>query len=153
MSLHRVINAPFYKPEIMQAQPWQYVLPAFSYPVSWGGAAGLLATYDIGNTYDISIRRPIDIPTGDFMLAVSWVADGVTYRLKLWDAVDTLLWPVYAGESIGADALLEVWSAEDATATLAEDWSFYSGQMAELNDPMDLTPYTQPSNVVTLVAN
>lgn len=153
-SVHRYSDAAFVAPEPIQAQPYEYVVPVFDIDFTYTGVATLVATADMTNTtQNIALRRPMDPPEDepDYVFAVRWTLNGTNYRAKLWDDGGTLQWPVYNGETIGTDAVFEVWAvANVANVTLAEDYSFYSSQMKERADPMDLTPATQPSEIITL---
>lgn len=150
--LHRYSNTPFIPATILQCQRATYVVPAFTYPVTWLGVAGLLKRYPINNTGAIALALPILPPTGDFIFAVYWISNSVSYRMKLWDAVSSLGWPVYNGASIAASAFLEVWSSANvANAVLASAFTLSSSAIVELDDPTDSTPALQPSETITLV--
>lgn len=109
----------------------QVQLAAFSYTVSWYGVSDLLATYDINNNNEFSFQLPITAPNDTFILCVAWTdEDGNALRFKLWDG-GVLYYPVYNGERIGADAQLEVWSADNVTAAMGSTFILYSSQLTE----------------------
>ena len=108
------------------------VLPAFSgLSNTWLGVSRLLARYPITNTVPFSFKRPIYHPSGEFVLAVSWAEAPYVYRYKLADIGDTLAFPVYDGERIGATAYIEVWSIADEVATMVNDFTLESSQLVE----------------------
>lgn len=103
---------PFVRPTVLSPQRETLTLPAFSVdPAEWTGASTILRRFPFQNTYYFSIRTPVVEFGSNFVLAVSWVADGITYRYKFWDA-GVLYYPVYDGERIGLNAVFEIWSVE-----------------------------------------
>lgn len=98
-----------------QIQPTrsQLVIPSFSLPgQSWLGASRLLLEYPIGNSNNFALRVPVAQFGENFVAAIRYVDDGtVVFRWKLFNDVDEILWyPVYAGETIGLGAVVEIWS-------------------------------------------
>lgn len=149
--MKRYHDAPFIHADVIEAQRYEYVVPAATFTPSWTGVSALLGRAPFNNTEAFALRLPITAPDGDFVFCVSWESDGVVYRMRLWDAGVSLYNPVYDGSTISAtNAYLEVWSTADADAVIAEDFTLYSSQMIERDDPTDSTPSTQPSEVITL---
>lgn len=109
----------------------EVILPAFDYDVVWAGVSDLLATWEINNTTEFSLKLPIDAPNDTFVLCVAWDdEDSNTFRYKLWEG-GVLHYPVYDGERLGVSARLEVWSLELDHATLDEEYTLYSSWLTE----------------------
>jgi hypothetical protein len=122
---------PYRKSTIDYATRTEVLLAAFNYNVTWLGVSDLLSTWDINNTTEFSIQLPVTAPNDTFLLCVAWTdEDGNALRYKLWDG-GVLHYPIYGGERIGVDAQLEVWSIDDITASLADDFTLYSSWMEE----------------------
>lgn len=98
------------------------VVPAFAYPSTWAGVSQMLTRFSVGNTTPFSIKLPIGAPNDSFLAAVSWAESPYVYRYKLWEA-GVLYFPTYSGERIGANAYIEIWSVNTATAELIADWT------------------------------
>lgn len=100
--------------EAIQVQPTrsQLVLPAFTLPVHvWGGASIILAEYPIGNEYFFSFKVPVDAFGAFFVPAIRWVEDSVVSRFLFFEhELMELFYPVYTGEVIGPEAVVEIWS-------------------------------------------
>lgn len=113
---------------VIEPQRQQMVLPAFELPVPlWAGASTVLAQYNIENSEDFSLRLPVDAFGANFVLAVRWLVDtDVWARYVLWeDDAAVLNYPVYSGQRIGANAVLEVWSVDsEETPALEDDYVF-----------------------------
>lgn len=120
----------FAEPTLKQPSRTTFVLPAFTLnPDTWAGASQLLATWSFENaTYAFSLKLPLSQFGENFVAAVSWIEDGVTIRYVLWEDADAVLYhPLYNGEKIGENALLEIWSLNtDQAPTLDDDETFYS---------------------------
>lgn len=110
--------------DYIQAQRTELVIPAFTLEAStWNGASTLLAEYAIGNTENISIKKPVSAFGENFVAAVRWRVDDVYFRYVFWADNDAVLFfPVYNGEVIAASAVIEIWSVNTTDApTLAEN--------------------------------
>lgn len=104
------MNAQFGSTTVIGPQRTTLVVPPFSHdPTQWAGSSQLLLEFNIGNDYIFSFYLPIEQFGVNFVLAVRWTDDGVTYRYKFWDA-GVLNFPVYNGEAISPNAVLEIWS-------------------------------------------
>jgi hypothetical protein len=98
--------------DVIKPQRMTLIVPTFtpSLPV-WSGVSALLGEMALSNSYYFSFKTPIRSFGVGFVLAVRWTVDGNTRRLKLWaDDDDVLYYPVYDGERIGLNAVLEIWS-------------------------------------------
>ncbi len=101
-------------------------IPAFSYTHLYTVAA-IIAYYDLSNTAEITIRRPLEdhvLENETLALCCSYTEDGQTFRYVLhkpsW--FDGILYPEYSGQKLGATARIEVWSLDDLSpAVSAED--------------------------------
>lgn len=122
------------------------VVPAFAYPSTWAGVSQMLSRYSIGNTNQFSIKLPVSAPDDSFLAAVSWASSPYVYRYKLWEA-GVLYFPLYAGERIGENAYIEIWSVNTATAELTADWTI---QVSKLILPSICSSCTPNSELVTL---
>ncbi len=108
--------------ELIQPERTQYILPAFALaaPV-WDGASIILCEFPIGNTYYFSFKLPIAVFGSNFVPAIRWLnsTGDVCYRYKLFDHDDALLYyPVYAGEAIGLNAVIEIWSVNSVSPVI-----------------------------------
>lgn len=120
----------FNRPTVIIPARTQMVLPAFTLAVpAWSGASTVLAEYPIANDYKFSFLLPI-YPIGEnIVVAIRWIEDTDIYvRYKFFDHDDAVLnYPVYAGERIGENAVIEIWSVDSIDIpTLEEDYNFYS---------------------------
>lgn len=107
--------------EIIQPQRMKLVIPAFSYsPQTWIGASLIIAEFAFNNTdYWFSLRMPIAHFGANFIPAVRFVdvANSVVYRYKLYDdSRGILFYPVYFGDALGLNAVLEIWSVNTTSA-------------------------------------
>ena len=115
-SEYRVITA-------IRATRKTLTVPTFLYAATWTGVSSMLASAPLSNLNPFSFKRPITAPNDSFVAAVRWSVSPYVYRYKLWDD-GVLYFPVYNGEQIGANAVLEIWSvADQATAYLEESWT------------------------------
>lgn len=97
----------------------KFIVPAFALSASiWGGASLILAEFPFVNTdYYFSLKVPITVFGTDFIPAIRWVEDDIVSRFKLWDDTTAVLYyPIYDGERIGLNAVLEIWSVNSANA-------------------------------------
>ena len=121
-------NRQFYSVTPIEPARNIFILPAFVLGApEWSGASTLLSLYSFGNTdYKFSLKLPITEFGENFVPSIRYVEDGIVYRFKLWEA-GTLYFPVYNGEKIGLNAVLEIWSlnTEDAPV-LDENQNLYS---------------------------
>jgi len=118
----------FNSPNVINPRRNTFLLPSFTLaPSTWSGASLLLSLYSFGNTdYSFSLKLPIVAFGENFVAAVRWVSNGIVYRYKLWDD-GVLYFPVYNGERIGLNAVLEIWSVETTEAPdLLDNYIFYS---------------------------
>lgn len=141
---------------VIQPERVGFVVPDFllSVPV-WSGASTVLAEFPIGNTnYYFSLKLPIAAFGSNFIAAIRWKVSDTCYRYKLWDnALGVLYYPIYAGERIGLNATLEIWSINSASApTLDADTTLYSSVLVfpsgDIGTGCSCDP---PSSIVTLV--
>lgn len=101
------------------------------------GVSNIGATFPINNENPFSIKRPIDLTyRNNWILAVRWeIEPGIAARYKLWTSTnlvpETLYFPVYAGERIGVNAVLEVWSIYNLGALeLTENFVLYTSRFS-----------------------
>lgn len=117
----------------LQPQRVRIVIPAFTLSVSiWANASTILAQFPFGNDdYYFSIKIPVIKFGENFVAAVRWKVNDTCYRFKLWDATNAVLYySVYAGERIGLNAILEIWSVNSASVPeLSEAYTLYSSQI------------------------
>jgi len=99
---------------LIQPQRAQLVMQGFALaPATWAGASVILAEYPIGNSYWFSFKLPVKAFGSNFVLAVRYVEDGIAFRYKFWeDDGEILFYPVYGGERLGPNAVLELWSVD-----------------------------------------
>jgi hypothetical protein len=116
------VNIPYAPATKLGPAANSYSLPAFSLAHTWTGVSQLIEARNLANTSLFALALPI-VATGNFGLVIKWVdADG-THRYKLYDdGIVSLTYDIYAGETIGLSAQLEIWSASDTTpATMSAD--------------------------------
>lgn len=108
----------FGPPSVVTPQRTTIIVPAFSAALEeWTGGSRLLTQFELGNDYLFSIKLPVTRFGANFVFAVRWVEDGVTYRFKFWEDVGEVLhFPVYSGERIGENAVFEAWSVNSTGA-------------------------------------
>ena len=140
----------------LQPQRVKIVIPIFSEAVPvWAGASTLLTQFPISNTdYYFSFKLPIAVFGTAFIAAIRWKVDDVCYRFKLWDnTLGILYYPVYAGEKIGLNAILEIWSINSALVpALATAKTLYSSQILFPEDATgSCLSCTEPEQTITLV--
>lgn len=126
---------------IIQPQRTKITIPAFTLPAStWAGASVLLSQYPFGNDNWFSLKLPVKKFGRYFIAAVRYYDEDndVIIRYKLWDDVLGLLYyPIYAGEVLGPNAVIEIWSINSASdPVLASDKILYS---SVLNFPPQMT--------------
>lgn len=114
----------FDEPALKKPERTEFILPAFTLPPdTWAGASQLLATWSFENsTYAFSLKLPIEEFGENFVAAVSYIDGDTTIRFKLFDNdLAVLYFPIYNGEKLGENALLEIWSVETDEAPTLED--------------------------------
>lgn len=119
--------------ELIQPQRAKFVVPAFALDAqAWYGTSRMISEFDIGNAFIFSLKLPIRQFGSAFMLAIRWTEDSISYRFKLWsDSKAVLYYPVYNGERIGANAVLEIWSINSTSApTLSAEKSLETSFLA-----------------------
>jgi hypothetical protein len=106
--------------DVIKPQRMVEIIPAFTLSLpTWSGVSALLGEMALANSFYFSFKAPIRAFGQGFVLAVRWTEEGETHRLKLWaDDLDVLYYPVYDGERIGLNAVLEIWSINNAVIPL-----------------------------------
>lgn len=100
-----------------------FQLPVFSFStVQWLGASFIIYEfrYNVGTYF--SIKFPTNKPTPTtFVLAVRWVEGDQIHRYKFWENHTELLhYPLYTGQKIGPEFVLEVWTVQNSTVVQLE---------------------------------
>jgi hypothetical protein len=152
--------AYFNRPTVIEPARSQIVLPAFTLSVPlWAGASTVLAEYPLANDYRFSIKQPIEAFGENIVVAIRWIEDTDIYvRYKFFDHDDAVLnYPIYDGERIGENAVIEIWSVDSLSApTLEDDYTFYSSVLVfpagETSGSYCPSCCSSPSSVITLVA-
>lgn len=109
----------FSEAQVTQPLRKTMTLPAFTLATpTWLGASQRLSEYAVGNTdYYFSFKTPIRKFGINFIPAIRWKLDNKLYRFKLWDdSLAVLYFPVYSGEKIGLNAVMEIWSINTVAA-------------------------------------
>lgn len=129
----KAVNYPFVPATKIGPAANSYSLPAFSLAHTWTGVSQLVEEYPLNNTQLFAFALPIDPPSGNYGLVIKWVDDDGTHRYKLFDdEITSLTYDVYAGETIGTSAVLEVWSASATTpAVMDEDLTLPTSILTE----------------------
>lgn len=143
-------------PTIIEPQRATIILPAFSLPVpTWAGASGILAQYHLVNSTEFSLKLPINSFGEHFIAAIRWMdEDDIFVRFLLFAHPDAVLYyPLYNGERIGANAVIEIWSVDSTSfPTLFDDYTFYSSTL--IFPPAELgtwNNYCANNNQVTIL--
>ena len=117
---------------VIEPQRVQIVIPAFILDVpAWPGSSGILAEAPFLNTVPFSIKLPIGAFGSNFIAAIRWIEDTDIYvRYVLFNHDDAVLhYPLYNGEQIGANAVLEIWSVDSLLPpTLLDDFTLLSSE-------------------------
>jgi len=124
MSLSTVVDWLTFRAVTPVTKVRSYInLPAFSYSNTWIGASEIITQFNFSASKNFVLRnRPIP-PTGvNFCLCIRWRTGQTVYRWKLWQNVGEVLnVPLYNGELIKKNFVLEVWTTNTATISLSED--------------------------------
>lgn len=118
---------------LVQPQRLKIIVPSFTLAVPiWAGASTILKEFPVGNDYYFTLKRPVKSFGSSFVAAISYIQEGIVVRFKLWDDAKAILYyPVYAGDIIGPEARMEIWSINSALApTLAAAKSLESSVLA-----------------------
>lgn len=114
----------FHDISVVQPERIEIVVPTFllSVPV-WAGASTIIAEYPINNTdYYFSLKMPVKKFGFNFMAAIRWITGNIVNRFKFWEDTKGLLYfPLYNGEKIGLNAILEIWSVNSLSAPELDD--------------------------------
>ncbi len=92
-------------------------LPAFTYAASWVGASEIATQFNFTASKNFVLRNRPTPPSGvNFCLCIRYRVGDVVYRWKLWQEVGEVLnVPLYNGETIKKNFVLECWTLRDAT--------------------------------------
>lgn len=115
-------------PDIIRPATVSCTIPAFILSNGEHSVSTLLAEYPLTNSTAVTIARPfqgmVENSDTSYIIAVRYTdSSGNTYRYILFNAngAFNILYPVYAGQTIGASATIEVWANKDDTTILASD--------------------------------
>lgn len=94
---------------------WQLVIQPFAIANTWHGTNQLIASGNIGNTYPFCIDVTTIQPSTSCIAAIRWTdANSNTFRVLLWNVTGAALYyPIYTGQVIGANAVVEVWNVNN----------------------------------------
>lgn len=96
-------------------------VPAFSKSApNWNGSSYITIEFVGSVDESFSLLKPLRKPTGvNYCLAIRWEDGEEVVRYKLWEDVDERLYaPLYNGEKIPENFVLEVWSVESSILTI-----------------------------------
>lgn len=85
--------------------------PEISINSVWKGASEIVATLSLDNATNIAFFD--NIPSNpNYVAVISWkISEGVSQRYKLWEDVGEILYvDLYSGQTIGANAVIEIWN-------------------------------------------
>lgn len=110
------------------------LLPTETIDWTWYGASDIVLLYRIEASFQFSL---LDITkSNDYVACVSWITDGTTvHRYKLWQDVGEILYaPLYTGQYIGEDFLIEIWNVQlphwgDTSSFTIEGFYLYSSNL------------------------
>jgi len=138
---------------LIQPQRVNLVLPAFTLPAStWAGASVILAEYAFNNTVWFSLMMPIGEFGSNFVPAVRYVNGDMVARYKLWEDVGELLYyPVYDGERLGPNAVVEIWSVNSPLAPMNPANVTFLSSVVNVPEDTCSTCCTNPSETDFLV--
>lgn len=120
------------RPQVVQPTRTKFIIQPFTLsPSTWAGASIILAEYNLGNSdYLLSFKAPVEQFGENFIAAVRWLEENntVVFRYKFWDdPLAVLFYPIYSGETIGTNGVIEIWSINTTSAPmLSEDEILYS---------------------------
>lgn len=123
---------------------YKVAIPAFTctHP-TWAGASMISARVKLDVGAPWAIRLPIT-QLSDCVLAIKWAVDDVVFRYKLWDSDNAVLnFPLYAGETIPANAILELWTVDDSDTVIVPDG--FSVNATLRSSPTELYNQTAPT--------
>lgn len=111
------------------------VIPVFSFVgLPWMEASFIVTEFPLASliTKYFSVRFPVTPPAGvNFCLAIRWIdpSDGSVVRRKLWEGVtESLDYPLYDGETILTEPVLEIWTVENSSeCSLSAAFSLITG--------------------------
>ncbi len=104
--------------DISRSQQGYIQLPVFAVTgLTWAGSSYIGVQFDFTLPANFSIPRLPVKPVGvNFILCIKWRVGTTVYRYKLWDHNDGLLYvPLYSGQRIGKNCVLECWTISSST--------------------------------------
>lgn len=122
------LNHDIIKPAFAVGKINHYIgIPAFSYSgIIWKGASEIVVQYNYTTTKNFILRTLPIKPTGvDFVPCIRYRVGGVVYRYKLWGDIGEILptTPMYNGEVIKKNCVIEIWNIEGyTTVTLSAEF-------------------------------
>lgn len=110
------------------------IVPAFSVAANWRGYSSIVGefTHSAPNNFSLQVNPASYYRYPHYTLCVSYIADGVVYRYRLFTSYDSLFYfdiPQYNGEMIGAEFKFEIWSAATVTITQVNPITIYTSVM------------------------
>lgn len=109
---------PYQPPTLVKPKRKQLTIPPFSLDVpTWEGESENLYEFPIHNLNYFSFKTPVNKFGENFLAAVRWKVGDITIRFAFWEEENSFFcYPVYAGQKIGPDAVIEIWSVESDSA-------------------------------------
>lgn len=94
-----------------------FTLPAFLISsLTWAGASYIAIQFDYTTSANCSLVIPAKPNGVNFILCIRWRKGTTVYRYKLWDHLNGVLSvPMYNGELVGKNFVLEVWTVSSST--------------------------------------
>jgi hypothetical protein len=100
-------------------------LPAFSQAgVTWKGGSEIVMQYNYSASKAFVLNNRPVMPTGaNYLLCIKYRVGYTVYRYKLWQNIGEVLpeVPLYTGQVIKANFVLEIWNIETSTVVSSED--------------------------------
>lgn len=100
-------------------------IPAFSYDgIIWKGASEIVVQYNYTTTKNFVLKFMPEPPSGvNFVACIRFRIGGNVYRYKLWGDIGEIMptVPLYAGEIIKKNCVIEIWNIESSTEVSLDD--------------------------------
>ncbi len=94
-------------------------VPTFSYTgISWKGASEVVTQFNFTASKNFVLKNRPAVPSGvNYCLCIRYRVGSVVYRWKLWQEVGEVLnVPLYNGEVIKKNFVLEIWNTKNVTS-------------------------------------
>jgi len=119
MSLSTIVDWLTWREATPVAKTKTYIdLPVFTYATSWLGASEITTQFNFTSSKNFVLKNRPSTPSGvNYCLCIRYRIGNTVYRWKLWEGVgEALQAPLYNGEIIKKNFVLEVWTTNNVSA-------------------------------------